>query len=102
MKSDNMESIKAILHSVFKNLEEKQGQHPKEGFEALWEKCCTKKTAKHTTVSFFKNGTIYINAENSGWLYALKIKREEILKKLRKISKNKIKDIRLRVGDIKK
>jgi len=97
-----MESIKDILHSVFKDLEEKYRQHPDKGFEALWNKCCAKKTAQHTAVSFFKNGIIYINAENSGWLYALKIKKEEILKKLRKNSSNKIKDIRLRVGDIKK
>jgi len=96
-----MESIKSILGSVLKDIEKKQAQLPGGNLQDLWAKCVAKKTLKHTKVNFFKNGRMYVNVENPGWLYELNIHREEILKKLQKISKDKIKDIKLKVGDIK-
>lgn len=96
-----MEPIKSILDSVLKNIEAKQKQHPEGDLDELWLKCVRKKTAKHTKVSFFKSGRLYINVENPGWLYELNINREELLKRLQKVSKNKIKYIKFKVGVIK-
>jgi predicted nucleic acid-binding Zn ribbon protein len=96
-----MESIKSILGTVLKDIEKQQRQLPEDNLEDLWAKCVEKKALRHTKVSFFKSGRIYVNVENPGWLYELNINREEILNKLQKKSKNKVKDIKLKVGDIK-
>jgi hypothetical protein len=96
-----VESIKGILNSVLKDIEKKQSQLPEDNLDDLWASCVAKKALKHTKVSFFKNGKIYINVENPGWLYELNLNREDILKNLQKKSKNKIKDLKLRVGDVK-
>jgi predicted nucleic acid-binding Zn ribbon protein len=97
-----MELIKSILDKVLKDIEKKQAQLPDDSLDGLWEKCAGKKALKHTRLSFFKNGKVYINVENTGWLYELNLHREDILKKLKTKSKNKIKDIKLKVGDIKR
>ncbi|MDD5617595.1 MAG: DUF721 domain-containing protein [Candidatus Omnitrophica bacterium] len=96
-----MESIKSILYDVFKGLQAQQKQLPDGDLRQLWEQSAKGKIAKHTKVTFFKNGKLFVNVENSGWLYELNTKKEDIIKHLKKISKNKIKDIKLKVGDVK-
>lgn len=94
-----MEQIKNIIGDVLKNLEKRQ-QNTKEEIEDLWLRCVKKTIAKHTRISFLKKGKLYINVENPAWLYELRIKKEALFKRISKLSKNKIKDISFRVGDI--
>lgn len=95
-----MERIKSIIGEVLKGIREKQGQCPDEQIEDIWVRCVRKNTAQHTKVRFFKKGKLYINIENPGWLFELNTKKEKIVEKLKKLSKNKIKDIRFKIGDI--
>ena len=94
-----MESIKLIINNVIRDIQ-KQQLTPKEDIEDIWRRCVKKNVAKHTKASFLKKGVLYINTENSAWRYELSIKKEDAIKKLKKISKNKIKDVRFKVGEI--
>lgn len=95
-----MEQIKSIVKDVIKDIQAKQEQNPDGDIKAMWIRSARKKIAQHTKCRFFKKGKLYINAEDSAWLYELKLKKEEILGRLKKISKNKIKDISFKVGEI--
>jgi len=95
-----MEQIKSIIDDVLKKIQKNQEQGLEEDIEKIWIKSVQQKTAKHTKTCFFKKGKLYVNAEDSAWLYELKTNKEEILKKLQKFSKNKIKDAIFKVGDI--
>ena len=95
-----MEQIKSIVKDVLKDILDKREQCPGGCVESIWSQSATKKISRHTKYKFFKNGKLYINVENSAWLYELNSKKAAMLKKLKKISKNKIIDLRFKIGDI--
>ncbi|MFH1621770.1 MAG: DUF721 domain-containing protein [Candidatus Omnitrophota bacterium] len=95
-----MEPIKSIIGDVLKKIQNNKEQGLDEDVEKVWIKSVQKKIAKHTRIRFFKKGKLYVNAEDSAWLYELKINKEEILRKLQKFSKNKITDAIFKVGDM--
>src|SRR3989338_4744590 len=95
-----MEQIKSIIGSVLQNIQKKRELYPEEGIEEIWLRCVKKNMAKHTKAHFLKRGTLFVNVENPAWIFELNIKKEEIVEKLQSLSKNKIKNIRFRVGDI--
>lgn len=95
-----MEQIKSIVKDVIKSILEGKEQNPNGDIESIWIKSVKKRAAQHTKIHFFKNGKLYIHVEDSAWLYELNLKKEDILKRIKKISKNKIKDVRLKIGDI--
>lgn len=95
-----MEQIKSIIKDVIKDILGKQEQCPGGGIESIWVRSTTKKISRHTKYRFFKNGKLYVNVENSAWLYELNSKKAAMLKKLKKLSKNKIIDLRFKIGDI--
>ena len=94
-----MEQIKSIVDIVLKRIEKKQ-QFFNEENEAIWKQCVKKGVAKHTKVRSFKHSKLHVYVEGPAWLYQLNIEKEQVLKKIKKISKNKIKDIKFTVGDI--
>ncbi|MBL7130324.1 MAG: DUF721 domain-containing protein [Candidatus Omnitrophica bacterium] len=95
-----MEQIKSILNDVINNILKKQQQNPEGDIESIWIRCVRKNVAQHTKTRFFKKGKLYINVENPAWLYELNMKKEDILKRLQKLSKNRIMDVRFKVGNM--
>lgn len=93
-----MEEIKSILGKILRNIEAKQ--HAEDDIKKNWEASVTKKISKHTKVTFFKKGELFVNVENPTWLCELKSNKENILEKVKKISRGKIKSIRFKVGAI--
>ncbi|MDD5004947.1 MAG: DUF721 domain-containing protein [Candidatus Omnitrophica bacterium] len=93
-----MESIKSIINGVIENI--KKQQRTQVDIENIWRRCVNKAAAKHTKAVFLKSGRLYINIESPAWLYELKLKKESITKKIQKLSKNKIKEVRFKIGDI--
>lgn len=95
-----MEQIKSIVKDVIKNIQDRQERGPGGDIEGAWIKSAKKRTAQYTKIRFFKEGKLYINVKDSAWLYELNSKKKDMLKRIKKISKNKITDIRFKVGDI--
>lgn len=95
-----MEQIKDIVRDVIQGILKKQEENPGGDIEQNWTRSATKKILQHTKFRNFTKGNLYINVENSAWLYELRQKKPVLLKKIQKLSKNKIIDIKFKVGDI--
>ncbi len=95
-----MEQIKSIIKDVIGGIQEKQENNSCGDIESAWVKSAKKRAAQYTKIRFLKAGKLYVNVKDSAWLYELNSKKKDILKRIKKITKNKITDIRFKVGDI--
>ena len=67
----------------------------------VWPKAVGNQICKQTKVSAFKNGTLFVKTTSSIWGQQLHFIKEEILKKINKITgKHLVKEIRFSVGHI--
>jgi len=94
-----MEKIKNILNTVVKNITTNQGTNDA-GLKDLWCRSVKKKVAEHTKPCYLKKGKLCVNVENPAWLFEMRNNQSPILERLKKTSKNKIKSIFFRVGDV--
>ena len=95
-----MEAIKDTVASVLKKLTEKKSDTQDDNPEEWLKKVLTKKELEHIKFQYFKKGLLGVSVDSSSWLYMLSIKKEELLKNLKKLSGN-IKDIHFSIGDVK-
>lgn len=93
-----METIKEILIGVVHTIEDRRGAQG--DIETLWQCAAYKRLSRHTSVRKVKGTILFINVENPAWLNEVRMRQGQIEKKLIKLSHNKIKSIRARVGDI--
>jgi len=95
-----MEVIKDTVMSVMERMASKKTGAADDD-PALWlKKALTKKELGHIKFNYFKKGVLNLNVDSSSWLYNFNLHKEELLDKLRKLSKG-IKDIRFRIGEVK-
>lgn len=79
--------------------EEKVGE---EEIFGAWENAAGGAAAKHSRPVSLKKSSLTVNVDGSSWLYELTTHKKEILEKINLSFKNKkIKEIRLRIGEIK-
>ena len=95
-----MEAIKDTVASVLKKLSAKKSETQDGDPEEWLKKVLTKKELEHIKFQYFKKGLLGVSVDSSSWLYMLSIKKEELLKNLKKLSGN-IKDIHFSIGDVK-
>lgn len=95
-----MEKIKNTVLTVMEGLAAKKSSLPDNGPEDLLKKLLTKKELQHIKFNYFKEGVVYINIDSSAWLYSLNLKKETLLKQMR-LENSQIKNLRLRVGEVK-
>lgn len=94
--------LEGLVKNIIKNLGGKNKLGEEEILKA-WEKAVGRKAAAHSAPASFKKSGLVITVDGSGWLYELTTKKREILKKLEaKLNNKKIKDIRFRIGEVKK
>jgi predicted nucleic acid-binding Zn ribbon protein len=93
--------LEKVLKDVIKDLSGKE-RFGEEEIAGAWEAAVGAAAAKHSRPVSFKKATVTVNVDRSGWLYELTVQKKEILKKLEeRLGAKKIKDIRLRIGEIK-
>jgi len=80
-------------------MEKKSGISADEPQEWL-KKVLTKKELGHIKFNYFRKGLLSLNVDSSSWLYSLNLQKESLLEKLKKCS-SEIKEIRLRIGEVK-
>ncbi|MFH1457650.1 MAG: DciA family protein [Candidatus Omnitrophota bacterium] len=95
-----MENIKDILHDVIGDLVAKKEGRGKDPVQAWLKKILTRRELEHIKFNYFKKGVLGIWVDSSTWLYALNLKKTDLLGKLRNVSSG-IKDIRFRIGETK-
>jgi len=93
--------LEGVLKNIINGITKKGGL-TEEDVRAAWEDAVGEAAAKHSKVRSLKGGRLVVNIDGSSWLYELTVQKKEIIKKIGEILKgNKIKDITLRIGDIK-
>jgi hypothetical protein len=95
-----MEAIKDTVMSVMQHLADKKLIAGSNEPQLVLRKALTKKELGHIKVNYFKKGILSVNVDSSSWLYSLTLKKETLLAKLGRKSKE-IKDIRFRIGEVK-
>jgi len=93
-----MELLKKTLDEVMLKIDTQKNASC-EGGPALWlKKTLTKKELGHIKVKYFSKGVLGLSVDSSAWLYILSLKKEELLKNLKKES-SELKNISLRIGE---
>ena len=82
-----------------RSLADKKTQVPGASPEQWLKKALTTKELQHIKVKYFNRGVLGLSVDSSVWLYALSLKKEELLVKLRKENPT-IKNINFRIGEI--
>lgn len=95
-----MERIKDTLNNVFASLALKKQKGKEEDIEQFLKKALTNRESKHIKFKYFQRGVLGIDVDSSAWLYSLSLKKDSLLKTLNKELPD-IKEIRLRIGEIK-
>ena len=73
-----------------------------EDVKAAWDAAVGEKAAAHSRPRTLRGSRLIISVDGSGWLYELTIRKKEILKKMEETLKGKkIKEITLRIGELK-
>lgn len=97
----NPGTIKDTIAGVMQALAAKKKASLKNGPQGLLKKVFSKKELEHIRLNYFKNGVLSLSADSASWLYAFNLKKENLLKKLRKESPAAIKEVRFYLGDKK-
>lgn len=97
--SDAPNPLEGILKNVIKKISKKRPSEI-EIWDA-WERAVGGAAARHSRPVSLQKSVLIVNVDMSTWLYELSTAQGEILKKLSlALKKNKVKDIRFRIGDI--
>lgn len=100
MQKNKAKPIKGIVEGVLKGWK-KEKVFKKDILERVWKKVVGKKAAKHSRVGSLKSARLIIEVDESGWIYQLSLKKQDILKKLMKALKKEdieISEIQFRIG----
>jgi hypothetical protein len=94
-----MELLKNTLDSVMRQLVVKKTALGDTGPQQWLKKILTKKELKHIRVKYFSKGVLGLNVDSSAWLYILSLKKEELLKEIKK-DNPELKNINFRIGEV--
>ncbi|MBU1130506.1 DUF721 domain-containing protein [Patescibacteria group bacterium] len=94
------EDIKKILDKLIGKIG-KKGPGKKDRILAAWKKAVGEKAAGHSRPVSIKRKVLMIEIDSSTWMYELNLKKDHILRDVRKqLGEDKVKDLRFRMGDI--
>jgi predicted nucleic acid-binding Zn ribbon protein len=92
MKDKN--TIKTVINNLFEKI---QGSIKTE-IQKIWDTQISEEIKLHARISQLNNNKLYIDVEDSNWLYWLSLNRDIIYNKFKPlISKKMIRDIKMRV-----
>jgi predicted nucleic acid-binding Zn ribbon protein len=93
--------LEGVLKKIIGSVSEK-GAPTEEDVRAAWDAAVGEKAAAHSRPRTLKAGRLVVSVDGSSWLYELTVQKRGILKKLEESFKGKkIKEITLRIGELK-
>lgn len=101
-KTGGVSPIKNVVKKVVEGLldEAVSKKDLKDLLDKAWLKAAGKKAAKHARIASLRKSKLIVEVSESGWLYQLNLKKQEILGELnKKMGDEKIEEIRFRIGD---
>jgi predicted nucleic acid-binding Zn ribbon protein len=91
-----------LVKKIIKDLKG-EGAFTEEDLKGAWDDAVGGGASRHTKIASFKKGVLKVEVDGSAWLYELTTKKREIIRALTKsLFTKKIKDVRFRIGEIKK
>jgi len=93
-----MELLKNTLDNLMRQLDAKKAVFRKTGPQQWLKKALTKKELGHIRVKYFSKGVLGLSVDSSAWLYILSLKKEALLKELKK-ENPELKNINFRIGE---
>ena len=94
------EDIKDILSKLITKIQ-RRGPGTKEKISNAWQRAAGEKAEPHSRPVTIKRKILTVEVDSSTWIYALNLKKKNILDYLKKeLGEDKIKDVRFRMGDI--
>jgi len=94
-----MEHLKKTVDQVMAGLRVQKNASIDADPREWLKKTLTKKELGHIKVKYFSKGALGLSVDSSTWLYALSLKKEEILNTLKTINPQ-VKKINFRIGEI--
>lgn len=94
-----MELLKNTLDELMRQLGAKKTVLQDAGPQQWLKKALTKKELGHIRVKYFSKGILGLSVDSSAWLYILSLKKEELLKELKK-DNPELKNINFRIGEV--
>ena len=94
-----MEHLKNTVDQVMAGLKVQKNASVDADPREWLKKALTKKELGHIKVKYFSKGILGLSVDSSTWLYALSLKKEEILNTLKTINPQ-VKNINFRIGAI--
>ena len=94
-----MELLKNTLDGLMRQLGAKNTVFQDSGPQQWLKKALTKKELGHIRVKYFSKGILGLSVDSCAWLYILSLKKEELLKELKKENPG-IKNINFRIGEV--
>ncbi len=71
-----------------------------EAAEKAWSRTAGKAAALHSWPKHLTKGRLLVEVENSGWMYTLSLKKQELLKGLiRSLGGGRVKELQFRIGE---
>jgi predicted nucleic acid-binding Zn ribbon protein len=93
-----VEPIKQSLDILLKDLQARKEKSAELAPEFLVKKVFSRKEAVHARAGAFKNGTLYLKADSSTWLYYFNLHKKELLDKFSGVN-SQIKDLKFSLGE---
>jgi len=101
MATKSNKPLDGVLKDILSRISKKGGA-TEEDVKAAWDDAVGQSAAKHCKIRSLKGGRLIVNIDGSSWLYEITVQKKDILKKLgQSLKSRKIKDITLRIGDLK-
>ncbi len=96
--------ISETIKEVFENISKTDtAGTSKDDILSAWQRAVGVKAAKHSSPVGLKDKTLIVNVDSTVWIYQLRLKEADILKKMRKqLKKPGVEKIRFRAGEIAK
>lgn len=91
--------LKKLLRKVIAKIK-KNKRLSAEAVADAWKAAAGEKAALHSRPVRLRRSVLTVHVDTSGWLYELTLRRREIAAELETPLETKIKEIRLRIGDI--
>jgi len=93
-----MADIKEIVHNVIGKISQGK-QNEQQQIQDAWANAVQQKDQTHAKISGWKNRTIYICVDSSGWLYHFNLERTKILRAIQK-KIPEVQKIQFKIGNV--
>jgi predicted nucleic acid-binding Zn ribbon protein len=101
MKDKEVKPLEGLVKSIISGFVGK-GKLTEEEIRSAWSLVVGEKAARHSRPRALTDSRLIVHVDDSGWLYELTTRKKYILDNLSaKLKGKKLKDITLRIGDIK-